>query len=57
LVLGRHNPHEEGPEGLYATCDRLAGDDAGHVVARLRAQPEVPVAKYYDGPLPVARRT
>lgn len=52
LVLGRHNPLEEGPEGLYATCDRLAGEDASLVVARLRAQPEVPLAKYYDGPLP-----
>lgn len=50
-VLGRHNPLEEGPSGLYARCDALAGDDAGTVVALLREQPNVPVAKYYDGPL------
>jgi hypothetical protein len=50
-VLGRHNPLEEGPEGLYARCDALAGDEAELVVARLRAQPKVPLAKYYDGPL------
>jgi hypothetical protein len=51
LLLGRHNPLEEGPEGLYATCDLLAGDEAAAVVAQLRAQPSVPVAKHYDGPL------
>ena len=50
-LLGRHNPLEEGFEGLYATCDALAADEADLVVARLREQPDVPVAKYYDGPL------
>ena len=52
-LLGRHHPLEEGPEGLYATCDALAKGDteAEQVVARLRAQPMVPVAAYYDGPL------
>jgi len=50
-LLGTHNALEEGPEGLYATCDALAGPEAAVVVARLRAQPEVPVAKHYDGPL------
>jgi hypothetical protein len=50
-LLGKHNPLEEGPGGLYATCDALAGDEAEAVVAQLRAQPVVPVAKHYDGPL------
>lgn len=52
-VLAKHNPLEEGPEGLYATCDALAGDriEAEAVVTQLRAQPLVPVAKHYDGPL------
>jgi hypothetical protein len=50
-TLGRHNPLEEGPDGLYAACDALAGDEAELVVARLREQPKVPLAKYYDGPL------
>ena len=47
----RHNPLEEGPEGLYATCDALAGAEAGQVVDRLEAQPQVPMAPHYDGPL------
>jgi hypothetical protein len=51
MVLGKHNVLEEGDGGLYATCDALAGDEASAVVAQLRAQPSVPVAKHYDGPL------
>jgi len=50
-VLLRHNPLEEGPDGLYATCDALAGDQAEEVVERLKAQPQVPMAPHYDGPL------
>lgn len=50
-VLARHNPLEEGKGGLYATVDALAGDEADTLVQRLRAQPEVPVAPHYDGPL------
>ena len=40
-VLGRHNAIEEGPGGLYATCDALAADEAGAVVERLRGVPDV----------------
>lgn len=50
-ILRRHNPLEEGPAGLYATCDGLAGAEAQKVVAQLRAQPNVPLAPYYDDPL------
>lgn len=50
-ALARHNPLEEGAEGLYATCDALAGAEAEQVVERLVAQPRVPVAPHYDGPL------
>lgn len=50
-ALASHNVLEEGTDGLYAICDALAGDEAGDVVDRLRAQPEVPLAKHYDGPL------
>ncbi len=50
-ILGEHNKIEEGSGGLYATCDALAADEAEQIVARLRAMPEVPQAKYYDGPL------
>lgn len=48
-LLGVHNALEEGADGLYAICDRIAGNEAPEVVARLRAQPQVPVAKYFDG--------
>jgi len=50
-VLVRHNPLEEGAAGLYATCDELAGEEAAAIVTRLKGQPEVPMAPYYDGPL------
>jgi hypothetical protein len=50
-LIGRHNALEEGPDGLYAKCDALAGADVESLVDRLRAQPEVPVAPHYDGPL------
>jgi hypothetical protein len=49
-LLGRHNPLEEGPAGLYAACDVLAGNEALAIVERLQRQPAVPLAKYYDGP-------
>jgi hypothetical protein len=35
-LLGRHNGIEEGPEGLYATCDAIAGADAESLVVRLK---------------------
>ena len=49
-VLVRHNPLEEGAAGIYAQCDALAGADGESLVAKLRAQPSVPLAPYYDGP-------
>lgn len=49
-VLEAHNPLEEGPDGVYATCERLAGADADALLARLLATPAVPVAKHVDGP-------
>lgn len=56
VVLARHNQLEERAGGLYATCDMLAGTDADHVVERLKAQPQVPMAPHYDGPLLSKRR-
>jgi len=50
-LLGTHNQLEEGPDGLYATCDALADEEAKSVVERLQLQPRVPLAPYYDGPL------
>lgn len=50
-LLARHNALEEGSAGLYAICDRLAhGDEAAEIVARMQAQPAVPLARYFDGP-------
>lgn len=49
--LAEHNAIEEGDGGLYAQCDAIAGGNAAEVVSRLRAQPAVPVAPHYDGPL------
>lgn len=58
-ILTAHNAVEEGAGGLYDVCERLAGDNVGAWLARLRAAPEVPVSPYNDGPrvLPAARRT
>jgi hypothetical protein len=55
-LLGKHNDLEEGPGGLYAECDALAGEEADAVIARLRMQPRVPLAPYYEGPLHPERR-
>lgn len=49
-LLDVHNPLEEGPEGLYATCDELLAAEAGAIASKLRAAPEVPVAPHFDGP-------
>lgn len=49
-ILTVHNAIEEGPDGLYAQCERLAGNEADALLARLRAAPEVRVAAYSDGP-------
>lgn len=49
-LLEQHNPREEGPEGLYMICERLAGEDAKALLERAKEAPKVPVAKHYDGP-------
>jgi len=49
-VLAIHNPLEEGPSGVYAECDRIAGTESGAILKRLLAAPEIPVAKHMDGP-------
>lgn len=47
-VLVEHNPLEEGPDGLYAICDRHAGEDAAQVIARMEAIPAVRVSQHVD---------
>ena len=50
-ILGRHNAAEEGPDGLYATCDRLLACDVGSVVAKMAAYPPIAVSPHNDAPV------
>ncbi len=49
-VLAQHNPIEEGPDGLYATCDALLAPRAAEIVAEMESYPEVPVSPHNDSP-------
>jgi hypothetical protein len=48
-VINEHNPLEEGPDGLYEVCEQLPGVDLDALIARIRAMPEVPLARHFDG--------
>lgn len=50
-VLERHDHLEEGPDGIYTTCDRLLGAAAWSVLAQLRGTAEAPVGAHADRPL------
>lgn len=58
VVLNAHNPLEEGPGGVYETCEKAAEQEGVTLLANLRAAPEVPAARHADGPkiLSAARR-
>lgn len=47
-ILNEHNILEEGPGGLYETCDELAGAEAAQLLAKLKAAPEVAVLPHSD---------
>ncbi|HXV68921.1 MAG TPA: hemerythrin domain-containing protein [Nitrospira sp.] len=49
-ILKSHNLLEEGPGGLYETCEQLAGPETGAILAKLQAAPEVAVMVYNDSP-------
>jgi hypothetical protein len=49
-ILKKHNKVEEGRDGLYATCDNLAGAETENLVAKLRAAPAVAVLPHSDTP-------
>jgi len=49
-ILEDHNTIEEGPGGLYETCDELACSEAGQLLAKLQAAPEVAVLPHSDTP-------
>lgn len=50
-ILERHNALEEGPDGIYASCERLAGDEGGALLTTLRTFPEVSVNPHVDSDL------
>jgi hypothetical protein len=50
-ILAQHNAREEGPDGVYAGCERLAGVEADALAAALYAAPEVPVHPQVDSAL------
>jgi hypothetical protein len=49
-VLALHNPIEEGTDGIYAACERLAAGEADALLAQLERAPPVPLAPHFDGP-------
>jgi hypothetical protein len=49
-ILKQHNLAEEGPDGWYEICDRLAGTEAEQLIIRLRAAPEVTVLPHSNTP-------
>lgn len=49
-ILDEHNPLEEEDNGLYKTCERLAGEDMHAVLARMQALPPVRAAENVDEP-------
>ena len=58
-VLDVHNTMEEGPGGLYETCDELAGSESAQLLAKLQAAPELAVLPCSDSPavMPAVQRT
>ena len=48
-LLMLHDSIEEGPGGLYVTCEKIAGAQADELCERLAAAPVVSLAAYRDG--------
>lgn len=50
-LLSAHDAKEEGPDGVYAACERLFSPSESEALAvRAAAFPEVPLARHFDGP-------
>ena len=58
-ILEKHNDLEEGPDGVYETCDALLGPKAESLVREMEAFPGPPVSPNNDNPsvMPALRRT
>lgn len=50
-ILDRHNPLEEDAQGMYDVVERLVGEGLPEILERVRAYPEVPMARYSDTPI------
>lgn len=50
-VLKVHNTIEEGPGGLYETCDELAVSESTELLAKLQVAPELAVLPCSDSPV------
>jgi len=57
-VLKVHNTIEEGPGGLYETCDELAVSESTELLAKLQAAPTLAVLPCSDSPavMPAVQR-
>lgn len=57
-ILARHNVLEEGEDGVYSDCEKLAGTAGDELLALLRAYPDVAVHPHFDSEVAVdaARR-
>ncbi|QPD04200.1 MAG: Cation-binding protein [Candidatus Nitrospira kreftii] len=49
-ILDEHNLGEEGLDGLYATCDKLAGGEIEVLLAKLRTAPKLSVLPHVNTP-------
>jgi hypothetical protein len=49
-ILTDHNGVEEGPDGLYALCDRMPAAEMEPLLAALQAAPPVSVMRHSDSP-------
>lgn len=50
-ILVTHNALEEGPDGVYAECDTLLGEDTERLIQEFETMRPVPMAKNTDIPL------
>lgn len=48
-ILDIHNAIEEGVDGVYEVCEKLAADEAESLVAEMRDLPDVKLAPHVDG--------